>query len=309
VIIEAAAGKEYAVLGILATAAMYFQQLPLAALLFEAHSWGVPSARALKARAASRCGLPRTAGGHDAAGSSWGGEALPDQGPGQEPGGVAPPAEGPPALRLRPAPSAQQPTPVHNSTNGGVAGGGGGGRSAPAGAAGEGASFASQFLLRNPVMWATGVAVLLSLCGCHDYLDPRGRHFQPRLGFLEGLLAWFGRCTTPLTLFSAGAWVHGRALGAGERRQVAAYAGLRLLVLPPLMAAIARACGVGRQAGVALVVMASVPIAQVAYLVSEQYAVNTEAVTGVMILGLLALLPHTFLVLLALDRLAVFPPA
>jgi predicted permease len=271
VIIEAAAGQEYAVLGILATAAMYFQQLPLAALLFEAQRWGMfPRLRGIKGRLGMRAGQPSSSSKRD------------------------PHSRSDDALQVLAASEPDQdmmPDSRRRSHSGSVSNG------SSISSSSSGSSFVAQFLLKNPVMWATGLAVVLSLCGAHSYLDPSGPAFIKQLGWVEGVLAWFGRCTTPLTLFSAGAWMHGKSLTANEKRQVAGYVGLRLLVLPPVMMVLAYLCNVSQKEGITLVIIASVPIAQVAYLVSEQYGVNTEAVTSVMILGLLALLPHMLLVL------------
>lgn len=165
-------------------------------------------------------------------------------------------------------------------------------------------------LRRNHLMWTTGGAVLLSLLGTKDRLDPDSRTAVPQLSFVDGSLAWFAGCCVPLTLFSTGMWMHGRPLtSASNLAATLAYTTLRMFVLPCVMVFVNWLLGISGRLAYALVLLSCVPVAQTAFVVSEQYKAGTEAVTSVLSVGLLLMLPHLLLVLAVMKRLGLYSSA
>ena len=89
--------------------------------------------------------------------------------------------------------------------------------------------------------------------------------------------------------------------------QLVVYLLLKLLILPWLMVLVTAILGIGGTLGKALVLLSVVPVAQTAFVVSEQYEVGTTAVTTVMMAGLLLLLPHLLCVLAVIDLFGLYP--
>jgi predicted permease len=70
------------------------------------------------------------------------------------------------------------------------------------------------------------------------------------------------------------------------------YILLRMLLLPGTMALICVLFGLRDVRGMALVVLACAPVAQLAFVLTQQYDAGAEVVTGVIILGIVVMLPH-----------------
>jgi predicted permease len=193
--------------------------------------------------------------------------------------------------------------------------------------------------LQNPLVWSTGVAVLLSAAGSAALLDPSSPRAIRQLAFLEALLGWFAQTTAPLTLFTTGLWMftnsaaqsspaaarpakpagaaasaaacaaHG-ASGFGSTsvcpRQVGRYLLLRATVAPGLMVGICWALGFRGDLAHALVILALLPVAQTAFVVCKQAETGMAAVSSLLVASLLVMLPQLMLVLALLEGLGVF---
>ena len=79
--------------------------------------------------------------------------------------------------------------------------------------------------------------------------------------------------------------------------QVFLLLGLKLLVLPWLMVGLTCAFGLRDACGLALVLLTCCPVAQLSFVLSQQYNAGAELVTGVIIMGVLLMLPQSLLVL------------
>jgi predicted permease len=163
-------------------------------------------------------------------------------------------------------------------------------------------------VLSNALMWTTGAAIVLSMLGLHALLDPDVPTHIPALEFVEGTLSWLARCSVPVSLFAVGLWTCGRAgeLGYGAWRSTLVYTAIKLLLLPGLMVFVNSLLGLDGKLARAMVVLTCVPVGQMAFVVSEQYGQGTDAVTGVMQLGLLLMLPHVLGVMAVLRWLGLY---
>lgn len=172
---------------------------------------------------------------------------------------------------------------------------------------------AAQLVLSNALMWTTGAATVVSMLGLHALLDPAEPTHIPLLGFVEGTLAWLARCSVPVSLFAMGLWGASRAAetsGSGSGRgwivKTAVYLAIKLFLLPWVMVFVNSLLGLGGRLGRSMVVLTCVPVGQMAFVVSEQYGEGAEAVTGVMQVGLLLMLPHVVAVMAALRWLGLY---
>ncbi|KAG2428774.1 hypothetical protein HXX76_011474 [Chlamydomonas incerta] len=172
---------------------------------------------------------------------------------------------------------------------------------------------AAQLVLSNALMWTTGAATVVSMLGLHALLDPAEPTHIPLLEFVEGTLAWLARCSVPVSLFAMGLWGASRAAetsGSGSGRgwilQTAVYMGIKLFLLPWVMVFVNSLLGLGGRLGRSMVVLTCVPVGQMAFVVSEQYGEGAEAVTGVMQVGLLLMLPHVVAVMAALRWMGLY---
>jgi predicted permease len=78
---------------------------------------------------------------------------------------------------------------------------------------------------------------------------------------------------------------------------VLAFLALKLTLLPALMVALTLACGVRGAQGLSLVLLASCPLAPLAFLVCQQYGAGAELATAVTIQGVLLMLPQMMAVI------------
>ncbi|GLI63412.1 hypothetical protein VaNZ11_006378 [Volvox africanus] len=155
---------------------------------------------------------------------------------------------------------------------------------------------AAQLVLGNVLMWTTGAATAVSMLGLHAVLDPDVPSHVRELGFVEGTLSWLARCSVPVSLFAIGLFTASRPgcglRDAGSARALMAYLGLKLLLLPWLMIFVNSLLGLDGRLARSLVVLTCVPVGQNAFVVTEQFGEGAEAVTAVMQIGLLLMLPH-----------------
>ncbi|KAG2449599.1 hypothetical protein HYH02_005132 [Chlamydomonas schloesseri] len=172
---------------------------------------------------------------------------------------------------------------------------------------------AAQLVLSNALMWTTGAATVVSMLGLHALLDPSEPTHIPLLGFVEGTLAWLARCSVPVSLFAMGLWGASRAAetansggGRGWIVKTVVYMAIKLLLLPWVMVFVNSLLGLGGRLGRSMVVLTCVPVGQMAFVVSEQYGEGAEAVTGVMQVGLLLMLPHVVAVMAALRWMGLY---
>ncbi|GIL66801.1 hypothetical protein Vafri_20326 [Volvox africanus] len=155
---------------------------------------------------------------------------------------------------------------------------------------------AAQLVLGNVLMWTTGAATAVSMLGLQAVLDPDVPSHVRELGFVEGTLSWLARCSVPVSLFAIGLFTASRpgcGLGdAGAARTLVVYLALKLLLLPWLMVFVNSLLGLDGRLARSLVVLTCVPVGQNAFVVTEQFGEGAEAVTAVMQVGLLLMLPH-----------------
>ncbi|GIM02575.1 hypothetical protein Vretimale_7457 [Volvox reticuliferus] len=155
---------------------------------------------------------------------------------------------------------------------------------------------AAQLVLGNVLMWTTGAATAVSMLGLHAVLDPDVPSHIRELGFVEGTLAWLARCSVPVSLFAIGLFTASRpGCGLGDARSVrtlVVYLAVKLLLLPWLMVFVNSLLGLDGRLARSLVVLTCVPVGQNAFVVTEQFGEGAEAVTSVMQIGLMVMLPH-----------------
>ncbi|KAG2495515.1 hypothetical protein HYH03_006458 [Edaphochlamys debaryana] len=340
VVLEAAIGPSAAAIGMLATIALYFQQLPAAMVLFELERMGMTAG-------SSGAAHTPVGKGAQAKGRQREREDVEDAAAAC-PGGTGGSGHKQPLLDTRLAASGGA---AEAGSSYGRSGGSSGAASAlPAAAAARAGSAAAsepglrhvaQLVAGNALMWTTGAATAASMLGLHTVLDPEEPTHIAGLGCVEGTLAWLARCSVPVSLFAMGLWTAsdgsdepgssasagssgadktGGTDGAGAegRRgargggggwstgglgfiaEVVAYLAVKLLALPVLMLFVNSLLGIGGRLGRALMVLTCVPVGQMAFVVSEQYGHGAAAVTWVMQAGLLLMLPHVIAVLATL---------
>lgn len=67
---------------------------------------------------------------------------------------------------------------------------------------------------------------------------------------------------------------------------------LKLTILPALMIGLTQACNIRGDYGLSLVLLASCPLAPLAFLVCQQYGFGAELATSITIQGVLLMLPQ-----------------
>lgn len=72
---------------------------------------------------------------------------------------------------------------------------------------------------------------------------------------------------------------------------------LKLTLLPALMIGLTQLCNVKGEYGLSLVLLASCPLAPLAFLVCQQYGFGAELVTSITIQGVLLMLPQMMAVI------------
>lgn len=210
-------------------------------------------------------------------------------------------------------------------------------------------SFVLSLLLKNPLVWSTAVAVVLSSCGSAAVLDPSSPLALKHLAFLEALLGWFAQTTAPLTLFTTGLWMYsnqqqqqqgtrhadhsvvsssgvtaplppaaaavvGPCQGAYGSRDVAwrdalLYLGLRATLAPALMVVVCLVLGFRGDLAHALVILSLLPVAQTAFVVCKQAETGMAAVSFMLVASLFMMLPQLMVVLAVLERLGLLSAA
>jgi uncharacterized membrane protein YhdT len=82
-----------------------------------------------------------------------------------------------------------------------------------------------------------------------------------------------------------------------HRAQVLGILSLKLTMLPAFMVALTLVCGLRGESGLSLVLLASCPLAPLAFLVCQQYGHGAELATAVTIQGVLLMLPQMMAVI------------
>ncbi|KIZ00566.1 hypothetical protein MNEG_7398 [Monoraphidium neglectum] len=316
VVLEAALGPRYAPLGMLATVVLYFQQLPSAAVLFDAaqraqkseeHELLLPS---VKAGAEAEGGAGRRRGGgalagargrgpHDIVVCSGGGGVHSSTAASTAPAAAPTAATAAALAAATVAAAAPQSGTADRGERGPVA--------AAAVAAAPGGGGALLMMARNPMVWSTAAALLLSCLGSAVILEPTSPRHLRALGFVEPLLRWFAGCTAPVTLFCTGLWAEGQEAAKGPgQRELTTFLVLRATLAPALMALIARLSGFHGDMAVALVILSILPVAQTAFVICKQYETGTHAITAAMVASLLLMLPQLVGTLALLERWGAF---
>uniref|UniRef100_A0A383WG39 Auxin efflux carrier component n=1 Tax=Tetradesmus obliquus TaxID=3088 RepID=A0A383WG39_TETOB len=201
------------------------------------------------------------------------------------------------------------------------------------------ASLVLSLLLKNPLVWSTGLSLLLSCLGSSVLLDPRSPVALQQLSFVDGLLGWFAATTAPLTLFTTGLWMYSNSLQQQQRqaqkkgqpslmqqqhqvagpvganqeeqeqltmRQLWMYLLARATVAPGFMVLVCRVMGFKGDLGRALVILALLPVAQTAFVVCKQAETGTHAISVLMVASLLVMLPQLMVLLALLEWFGVF---
>ena len=75
------------------------------------------------------------------------------------------------------------------------------------------------------------------------------------------------------------------------------FLALKLLVLPWLMVGLTCAFGMRDARGLALVLLTCSPCAQLSFVLCQQYNAGAELVTGMIVMGVILLLPQSMMVL------------
>jgi predicted permease len=197
-------------------------------------------------------------------------------------------------------------------------------------------------LMQNPLVWSTGLSLLLSCMGSSVLLDPSSPVALQQLSFIDGLLGWFAATTAPLTLFTTGLWMYSNRVQQQYRveqlrepsliqwqegqervhvaaqptvqqqqqqltwRQLWMYLVARATLAPGLMVLVCWAMGFQGDLAHALVILALLPVAQTAFVVCKQAEVGTYAVSVMMVASLLVMLPQLMVLLALLEWLGVF---
>eukprot|EP00879_Flechtneria_rotunda_P022409 GHRR01023652.1.p1 GENE.GHRR01023652.1~~GHRR01023652.1.p1 ORF type:complete len:212 (+),score=40.15 GHRR01023652.1:40-675(+) len=173
------------------------------------------------------------------------------------------------------------------------------------------------FVYQNPLVWSTGLSLLLSSLGSSVLLDPASPLAVHQLAFVEQLLGWFAQTTPPLTLFTTGLWMYnnGWSKPAKQGAQPASalswqrlcwYLLARATVAPFMMTLLCWLFGFRGAFAHAMVILALLPVAQTAVMVCKQHDTGTHEVTGVMMASLLLMLPQLLLTLALLEWVGLF---
>lgn len=201
------------------------------------------------------------------------------------------------------------------------------------------ASLVLSLLLKNPLVWSTGLSLLLSCLGSSVLLDPRSPVALQQLSFVDGLLGWFAASTAPLTLFTTGLWMYSNSMQQQQRqaqqkgqpslmqqqhqagcpveanqepqeqltmRQLWMYLLARATVAPGFMVLVCWVMGFKGDLGRALVILALLPVAQTAFVVCKQADTGTHAISVLMVASLLVMLPQLMVLLALLEWFGVF---
>lgn len=186
--------------------------------------------------------------------------------------------------------------------------------------------------LQNPLVWSTGISLLLSSFGLTVVLDPDHPMALDQLRFIEALLGWFAMATAPLTLFTTGLWMYGHHLKQQRQQKqdeqrgwarvtshseeqvgggiswwkLAMYLLARATVAPGFMVIVCWLMGFTGDFAHSLVILALLPVAQTAFVVCKQAEMGTHAVSVVMVASLVLMLPQLMAMLGLLDWLRVF---
>jgi len=160
----------------------------------------------------------------------------------------------------------------------------------------------AAIILRNPMLWTLLLAVAISASGLRRWLDPASPQYVLELGWLISSLLMLTNTCVPLALFSNGVWLHGKRFWEGNVKKGLIILAIKIVVLPWVQAACAKACGLSTAAGMSLVLLAICPCASTSFVIASKYNHGPEIVTFVTVLSTVLLVP---LVLAAL----YIPPA
>eukprot|EP00892_Ulva_mutabilis_P001562 jgi/Ulvmu1/11406/UM075_0068.1 len=215
-----------------------------------------------------------------------------------------------------------------------------------------GASRLARGLLSNHVLWGITLGFVLSLSKIGTkWLDPGpgavvvngkavykpNEDFVEELGFIDQILEWLGRCTTPAALFAMGLWIPSQwqaFWGASTARhhgcakdgetvplvpppsslldtalhwaKVVWMLGFKLVLCPLIMLGLAKALDLDDPTSRAAVLVATIPISLASFTLAETFGVGEALLTKLVVLGTLLMLPATVLWLEVLDSTDTF---
>lgn len=165
-------------------------------------------------------------------------------------------------------------------------------------------------VLYNPVLWAiaVGFVVTLSTIGPR-FLNPTSKDYTPSLGWIFITLDWFGACVSPLSLFAMGVWMQKewRTLFGIPWWSAVLYMLSKLVIVPLIMAFLAKALRLDNQSGRAAVLIAALPISQASFVLASRYKIGEAVLSENVAVGTILILPTILIWNLVLDALDVFP--
>jgi len=171
-------------------------------------------------------------------------------------------------------------------------------------------------MLQNPVVWGIIAGFVLSLTTVGPrFLNATSPEFVPGLGWIQTLLAWFGECVSPVTLFAMGVWMqHEQSSGQVSLFncnvfRIAAFMISKVFVVPLLMLGLARAFKINDEAGRAAVLIASLPISMASFSLSSHYQVGEAILAENVAMGTVLMLPTVLVWNIVMDQLGIFPIA
>ncbi|MEW5311229.1 MAG: hypothetical protein WDW38_002961 [Sanguina aurantia] len=149
-----------------------------------------------------------------------------------------------------------------------------------------------SIVMKDPLIWSQVIALVVSLSGLRVFLSPASPQYVHGLGFVAGTLSWLTGITIPLALFGNGVWVYKKNMfKKGTLGKILVLCAMKIAVLPWLMVACTKVCGLGDNAGAAMVLLSITPTATVAFVLAVQYGCGTEIITVVTIVTTCTIAP------------------
>ena len=160
-------------------------------------------------------------------------------------------------------------------------------------------------ILKNPLLWSLGVAILVSISTVGPkYLNPSSPSYIAELGWIASTTRTIAAVAVPLSLVSQGAWMYTKPLTASLRANPRSLWPLllilvaRSILLPLLMLVICRyIVGLDPESGMSLVLLSVCPIASSCFVLAVEYGRGQSLVTTLTVIGTLLLLPLSLFIL------------
>jgi predicted permease len=169
-------------------------------------------------------------------------------------------------------------------------------------------------LLRNPILWAILIGIVVSITTLGPrYLNPGSPPAEPNCDYAQGagfiflILFSLASCTNPIAIFATGIFLsHKSPIRCGWRVAIG-YMIVKLIFVPAVMVGCAAAVGLENGPARAAVLLASLPISAAAFTLCDRYSTCLHQAVANIFWGTVLVLPTTLAWMAFMDAVDLFP--